>query len=181
MTRYQTTSASRPALLPSLLALSLVLAVAVSSCSGSTTTTVSKHRLPGLTLESLSGARPLALDSLGRDRPSVVNLWATWCTPCRIEIPVLDGASKRLAGKVDFIGVNVGDAPDAARKFIAELAVTYPQYRDGDSAMSDGLGVTGLPVTLLIDRRGIVVARLTGRLDTSRLDRALSDSLGVTP
>lgn len=164
------------------LVLGAVLAVTViaAGCSGSATTSGSNTTLPKLTLASLSGGRGLALDSLGGDGPSVVNLWATWCTPCRIEIPVLDAASKRFAGRVRFVGVNVGDAVEPARRFIADLAVSYPQYRDDDSVLADRLGVTGLPVTLLVDRRGHVVDRITGRLDMARLDKSLSDAFGIT-
>ena len=148
----------------------VLLVLAVVACGTGET---GSGKLPAITLDAFDGAAPLDLSRVADHRPAVVNLWATWCAPCRVEMPVLDAASTRHRGEIRFVGVNLGDDAGAARTFLAEVGVGYPQFRDADSSLSGRLGVTGLPVTLLVARSGRVIQRLTGRLDDARLERAI--------
>ena len=103
-----------------------------------------------------------------RGAPVVVNLWATWCTPCVKEMPAFDEvAAEQTAVKI--IGVNVGDTADAARSFAADLGIRYPQFTDPDGALSTALNITGYPATAFFDADGKLVIVHQGALTADEL------------
>jgi cytochrome c biogenesis protein CcmG/thiol:disulfide interchange protein DsbE len=92
-----------------------------------------------------------------RDRPVFLYFWASWCTPCRTEAPLI----QRLWPEFDargytFVGVNIQDQDAAARRFIAEYGLTFPQVRDREGSVYLDYGVYGLPESFFI-RPGLVV------------------------
>jgi cytochrome c biogenesis protein CcmG/thiol:disulfide interchange protein DsbE len=90
--------------------------------------------------------------------PAVVNVWASWCGPCREEFPVLQQLSARYGKKVAFFGVNSEDSDDAAATFLREEPLPYPSYTDPGKAVLTSLGgVGGLPDTAFFDRTGKLV------------------------
>jgi thiol-disulfide isomerase/thioredoxin len=111
------------------------------------------------------------------DRPVVVNLWATWCTPCLEEMPVLQAAHERESGQVRFVGINVSDSPTRAAQRADELGITYLQGRDPDGQFSAALSTVGLPVTAFVSRRGDVTHVHHGPLDTDELAEAIDEYL----
>ena len=84
-----------------------------------------------------------------RGKPVVVNIWASWCVPCRREGPVLAEAARRYRGKIQFLGVDVLDHVEPARRFIRSYGWIYPSVFDPAGAIRNGLGYLGQPVTLL--------------------------------
>ena len=86
--------------------------------------------------------------------PVVVNVWASWCVPCRQEFPVLQKLSARYGKKVAFLGLNSEDSDDAAATFLREEPVPYPSYTDPDKAIAESIGVVGFPDTAFYDRNG---------------------------
>jgi cytochrome c biogenesis protein CcmG, thiol:disulfide interchange protein DsbE len=93
-----------------------------------------------------------------RGYPVVVNLWASWCGPCRLEFPVFQQVSAAYGKRVAFLGVNSEDSDDAARTFLGEAPVPYPSYTDPDKDVFRAVGATlGLPVTAFYDREGKLV------------------------
>jgi thiol-disulfide isomerase/thioredoxin len=87
--------------------------------------------------------------------PVVVNVWASWCVPCRQEFPVLQKLSARYGKKVAFLGVNAEDSDDAAATFLREEPVPYPSYTDPGKDLLDSLNAYGgLPDTAYYDRSG---------------------------
>jgi len=93
-----------------------------------------------------------------RGYPVVVNVWASWCGPCRFEFPVLQRLSARYGKEVAFIGVNSEDSEDAAATFLRDEPVPYPSYSDPDKDIADSLGASfGLPDTAFYDRSGELV------------------------
>ncbi len=93
-----------------------------------------------------------------RGYPIVVNVWASWCGPCRFEFPVLQKLSARYGKKVAFVGVNSEDSEDAASTFLREEPVPYPSYSDPDEEIKDSLGATrGFPDTAFYDESGELV------------------------
>lgn len=92
-----------------------------------------------------------------RGYPVVVNVWASWCGPCRLEFPVLQELSARYGKKVAFLGVNAEDSDDAAATFLREEPVPYPSYTDPDKDIFDSLGAIGLPDTAFYDETGELV------------------------
>ena len=81
-------------------------------------------------------------------RPTLVNLWVTWCGPCREEMSLLQQAHARHGEQVRFLGVDVEDDPEAARWLLDELGIAYPHATDRDGELLTELGMRGLPVTL---------------------------------
>jgi len=93
-----------------------------------------------------------------RGYPVVVNVWASWCGPCRFEFPVLQKLAARYGKRVAFLGVDSQDSADAAATFLREEPVPYPSYSDPDEEIADSLGATlGLPDTAFYDHRGALV------------------------
>lgn len=101
------------------------------------------------------------IDSL-RGFPIVVNVWASWCGPCRHEFPFFQSQAIEHANEIAFVGVDVADSTAAAETFLSELPLPYPSYSDPGSGVADGpiaklLDVgPGLPNTIFIDRSGEV-------------------------
>jgi len=90
-----------------------------------------------------------------RGFPVVVNRWASWCGPCRTEMPVLATAAERLSKSVAFVGVNYKDSQDLAKSFLAETPVPYPSFSDQDGSVSRVFtNSTFLPATAFYDADG---------------------------
>jgi thiol-disulfide isomerase/thioredoxin len=87
--------------------------------------------------------------------PAVVNVWASWCGPCRYEFPTLQKLSARYGKQVAFLGVNSQDSDSLAREFLAEAPLPYPSYTDGNEDIAHSIGTSGgLPDTAFYDRAG---------------------------
>jgi cytochrome c biogenesis protein CcmG/thiol:disulfide interchange protein DsbE len=90
--------------------------------------------------------------------PVVVNVWASWCGPCRFEFPTLQKLSARYGKQVAFLGINSQDSDDAAKTFLAEAPLPYPSYTDGDKDLANSIGASlGLPDTAFYDSAGELV------------------------
>lgn len=142
----------------------------VPACPATAATATSQ--LPGATLACLDGRSSLALDRLPA-RPYVINLWASWCEPCRLEAPRLAAAAASAAGRVQFLGVDTADGRDPALSFLHDFGVAYPQVADPASEVLHGLPAPGLPVTLAVDASGRVVYRRIGEISADQLAAAV--------
>jgi cytochrome c biogenesis protein CcmG/thiol:disulfide interchange protein DsbE len=90
-----------------------------------------------------------------RGHPVVVNVWASWCEPCRQEFPYLQRLSARYGKRVAFLGVDTRDSDAAARTFLRELPLPYPSYTDPNQEIARSVGATiGLPDTAYFDASG---------------------------
>lgn len=120
---------------------------------------------PNLEAKTLDGA-PVSLASLAGS-PVLLNVWATWCHPCREEIPVLEALHRRYEPKgLRIVGVTIDDAgagPDI-RSFADEFGVTYAIWHDADQRVMPAFNVIGVPTTFLIGRGGKVLWRKTGEV-----------------
>lgn len=113
-----------------------------------------------------------------RGQPVVVNFWASWCPPCRAEARELERVWQAYRDRgVVFLGVDLQDTEDEARRFLREYAVTYPNLRDETNALAVGYGVNGIPATFFIDRDGRVAGSRTGPLDERRLVAQIEELL----
>jgi cytochrome c biogenesis protein CcmG/thiol:disulfide interchange protein DsbE len=125
---------------------------------------------------SLPETTPEALHELLADagRPVVLNVWASWCIPCRSEAPLLRAAHELFGAEVEFIGLNVRDAQDPARAFLNEFSLDgFTHYFDPSGAVQGSLGAGGVPLTLFYAPGGELVELHYGVID----DRALALNL----
>jgi len=122
----------------------------------------------GTTLEG----EQFSLASL-RGKPTVLNVWASWCAPCRAEAPILEKVWKERESEVNFIGLDTRDSDTAALSFIRKFGITYPNVIDRDGALqlqfSDTLPPQAIPSTIVIDAQGRVAARALGKVSESTL------------
>ena len=93
-----------------------------------------------------------------RGYPVVVNVWASWCGPCRFEFPTFQELSARYGKRVAFLGVDSQDSDAAATTFLRDNPVPYPSYTDPDEEIAESIGASlGLPDTAFYDRAGELV------------------------
>lgn len=112
-----------------------------------------------------------------RGVPVLVNIWGSWCGPCRDEAPLLASAHERYGDRVRFLGVDILDQRASARAFIREYGWTYPSVFDPGAAIRDGLGILGQPATLFFDAEGALVSRWLGPIPRDVLIEGLESIL----
>lgn len=127
---------------------------------------------PGFELDRLSDP---GTGSLADHRGEVVvlNVWASWCDPCRRESPLLERWHARMAasGRGTVLGIDVLDVTSDAREFVREYGLTYPMLRDPEGEVLDDYGVVAYPETFVIDREGRIVASRRGPVDEAWMRR----------
>ncbi len=104
-----------------------------------------------------------------RGKPVVVNVWASWCAPCRTEMPLLQRAAKTYAGRVVILGLASKDDPDAAQKFLDDFGLTYPNVFDTTGRIRVALRVSAYPTTYVFDRHGKLITTVKGGISEQRL------------
>jgi thiol-disulfide isomerase/thioredoxin len=174
-----------------LLALAAVAALLLAACTqqpdpaadsrpaASTSTTPTKPGVIRARFAGFAGGPVFALPEDLRGRPLVLNVWASWCIPCRKEMPAFQSVYLRARGTVGFLGVDYLDEADAARRLAANTGVTYPLAADPKGTEVAKLGVTALPTTLFFSADGVLRGRRFGELTADRLRAAIRTYLGV--
>ena len=100
-----------------------------------------------------------------RGKTVAVNFWATWCAPCRQEMPALDGYYQEHKGEgFVLLSINTGESADAASNFVKQYGFSFPVGLDPSGGVKDQLGISGLPVTLIIDPSGKITYRHVGMI-----------------
>lgn len=172
-------------------------ALALTGCAGSTlpsagdlTRTVQslgvsrialadRQLAPQLSGTTLQGSQ-FALDDVAGD-VVVLNVWASWCAPCRIESPVLALLDRQLAAKkVRFVGIDETDTTASAKQLVASAGATYPQLVDSTGALLGRLPLLpqkGIPSTLILDRHHRMAARVIGPVTAGQVQTLVSELL----
>jgi thiol-disulfide isomerase/thioredoxin len=132
---------------------------------------------PTFAVETLDGAVFDLTDHIANDgRPVVLNLWASWCPPCRAEMPAINTSSLRHP-EVAFVGVAVKDTVEEARSFAEEIGIDYIIGFD-DGSVDDAYPVLGLPATFYIDGNGTLVKTHVGPVTVDSLDDDIAELFG---
>ncbi len=112
-----------------------------------------------------------------RGRPVVVNIWASWCAPCRTEMPLLQSAADTYSGEVVLLGVASNDDPREAQQFLDDLGLDYPNVFDTTGEIRVALGLSAFPTTYVFDASGTMTARVNGGISEVRLAGLIEDVL----
>jgi thiol-disulfide isomerase/thioredoxin len=123
---------------------------------------------PTFTARTLQG-ETVSLEDF-RGRVVVLNFWATWCGPCRVEMPELERYQARLGDRVVVLGVNMHEPTDVLAPFVRQHDLTFPILPDESGAIAAPYRVTGLPTSIILDRAGVVRARIVGPMPNDVLD-----------
>ncbi len=109
-----------------------------------------------------------------RGKPVLINFWATWCGPCRFEMPEIVKAYERHKGEgLVVLGVNVEEGPQEVKDFAKAFQITFPITLDTRGQVIDAYGVRAMPTSIFIDREGIIRARWQGALTDNQLEERL--------
>lgn len=158
------------------LALVILLGYGFLGYGGGAGSGVVGKQAPDFTLELFDG-EVFTLSEM-RGQPVVINVWASWCPPCRDEAKVLEQGWRNYKEQgVIFLGVNVEDSSSDARRFIEEFQVTYPNGPDSDGQIYADYRATGVPETFFISSDGLVVRRFAGPLQEEQLTAFVGEIL----
>lgn len=124
---------------------------------------------PDFTVEVIDGGTFTLSEHRGQ--PVVINLWASWCPPCRAEIPAISAYAEANPGTV-VVGLAVEDSEEGARDFAAEIGASYPLAL-GTPAVEDAYPNLGLPATYIVDEDGVVTQIINGIVDEETLTTAI--------
>jgi thiol-disulfide isomerase/thioredoxin len=134
--------------------------------------------LPRVVLPCFTEGEPVELATMGR--PMVVNLWASWCEPCRTELPELQAFADRHPDQIAVIGVVTEDTRAASASLAEDLNVTFPALYDSGGMLRRALGSGALPITLFVDAAGHVRhTAATGKLTASTVETLAREHLGL--
>jgi thiol-disulfide isomerase/thioredoxin len=135
--------------------------------------------LPDVTLGCLGGGNAVALRSSTPGRPTLVNIWGSWCGPCVAEVPELVSFAAKASGKVLVVGIDTEDDPVSALTFAAQHGMRYASVVDDDKVVLRTVA-GGPPVTLFLDASGHVTYRHRGQFhSTAEIEKLVAQHLGV--
>lgn len=130
------------------------------------------HPAPDFTLTTLDGETFQLSDLQGT--PVVLNFWATWCGPCQRELPALQAATERFAGRVVIAGVDQGEEAAVVQSYVDDLGLTFVIPMDENFEVSEQYAVLGLPTTFFIDADGIIRQIWSGEMNSITLAEGIT-------
>ncbi|GIF40586.1 TlpA family protein disulfide reductase [Actinoplanes xinjiangensis] len=137
----------------------------------------SGSEIPDVTLPCFTGGAEIRLPDLRG--PAVINVWGSWCGPCREELPVMQGLADRADGRFAVIGVDTHDDRSKAAAFATDRSVTFPTLFDPEQRFIGALGVTMLPATVFIKADGGMYVHRNA-MDVDQLIDQVRKQFGVT-
>ncbi len=139
---------------------------------------VTRTPVPSFRLASLDGSRIGPSDFAGK--VVLIDFWATWCGPCRLQAAYLEKLHQELAGSdVQFLAIDSGEDEATVRRYVERNPFPYPVLLDPQDAVGRRYGIVGLPTVIIIDRQGQLVFAQTGVTSARTLRRALNQALAA--
>lgn len=126
------------------------------------------HLAPDFTLKTAVGE--LYTLSEFRGQPVVLNFWASWCGPCRVEMPFFERTQMKYNGKTAVIGVNQGETAKIVQEFGVRQAISYPLLVDNDNSVNLSYNINSLPTTIFINADGVVQEVIVGIVSQAVLE-----------
>ncbi len=130
---------------------------------------------PPVVLTSSDG-QTISLDEL-RGQVVVLNFWATWCAPCRVEMPELQKVSEKLTGQVTVLGINTGEPADQVRAWGDRYGLTFPLLLDTEGTAARDYRLRGQPTTVIVAPDGVIHAILYGPVDAASMEQTITSLL----
>lgn len=128
---------------------------------------------PDFALKTTSGDQIRLSDLKGK--PVLINFWATWCAPCRLEMPYMQSRYERFSPELEILAVNYAESADQVNVFQKEMGVTFDLLLDLDASIQDLYQVRGYPSSYFVDRDGIIQAVHIGIMTEAQLDDFLEE------
>ena len=116
----------------------------------------------------------------GLDRPAVVNVWASWCLPCRAEAPLLNAAFEMYGDQIEFIGIDVQDDQPNAKAFLEEYGLPFGHFFDRDREVANHYGGIGTPITFFFGPGGELISTHNGIVDDRTLALNIDELLRLS-
>lgn len=168
-----------------LLGLIAGVTIVATACSSSAESSVTSSTVPSnveiapsFTVPTSDGGEFSLAEHMANDgRPIFLNLWASWCFPCREEMPAINRSAQK-SPKVAFIGVSVQDSRSDAEAFAEEIDVTYLLGFDEQDAVDGAFKPLGLPASYLISSDGIILERIFGKVTEEDLAEKFATHFG---
>lgn len=136
---------------------------------------------PNFTLSTPGGQAVTLSDYVAQEstagKPVVLNFWASWCAPCRIEMPHFQNASQKYGEQVAILGINQAESAEIVTDFGAEFDITYPLLVDADRSVNNQYAIINLPTTVFIDANGVVQEVLIGTVSQAVLEDRIEQLL----
>jgi peroxiredoxin len=145
----------------------IVLLLAVCGCAREEKPALAGNPAPDFTLRNLAGQEVKLADLRGK--VVLVNFWATWCPPCREEIPSMDRLNRAMAGKpFQMLAISIDEGgKEAVEAFFSKAGVALPTLLDPGQKTGKQYGITGVPETFIVDKKGVILKKVVGALDWS--------------
>ena len=155
--------------------LALAATLLASGCGTSAPTPSAPGSVSGFSLVGLDGVRHTVADYRGK--VVIVNFWATWCIPCRAEIPDLEHEYRSHRDNVVVLGIDWKESRDTVASFMTEIGATYPVLLDSDGATYSAFEVSALPSTFVLNRAGKLVKSRLGIASRDTLEAEIQQAL----
>jgi len=139
----------------------------LAGCNKPETPAIEGNPAPDFTLKDLAG-KPVQLSSL-KGKVVLVNFWATWCPPCREEVPSMVRLNQAMQGKpFQMLAISIDEGgKEAVESFFRKGGVTLPALLDTDGKVAKRYGTTGVPETFVVDGKGVILKKVIGPMDWS--------------
>lgn len=165
-----------------ILLLVMVLAVALTGCIGQSkasseaASSSSQGTAADAVLTRFDGQKT-SIKELYKDKPLYINFWASWCGPCVNEMPNIDSLAQKYGDQINFAAISVDEEPGDAKAFVQRSGFSMSFYTGDNQLLGSAYGLSAIPVSILVDKDGNIIAKAVGGMSESDLEEFLQPAL----